>query len=67
MRPEPTLDGDNARDNLLVQFVVQLKLLRLAQKHFGVAELEVVSAQVEHHHDMFHIVLRTEPGIKILM
>jgi len=27
VRPEPPLDGDNARDDLLVQFVVQLELL----------------------------------------
>jgi hypothetical protein len=40
--PEPTLQRDDARHDLLVQFTVQLVLFRLPQEHFAASQLVIV-------------------------
>lgn len=59
-RPEPPLHRHDAGHDLLMQSVVQLKLLTLPHEDLAAAHLVVVSVQVQRQQEVLDVVLRTD-------
>ena len=56
---EPALDGDDAGQNGLVQSVIQLGLLRLAQEDLLMTDLIVLSIEIHLPQELVNVALRT--------